>query len=157
AAFGSRRRDFGEDGAQAVGKSKQAAENFVIGTKAAVAHQAENVFAGVRQLFDFVEREASAGSLEGMNHAENAVEQIGVGFIFFENEKVLLELVEGLGALDDEIANELLLFIAIHVGVSAASFPENFFDHRDQLGGLERLDDPSGGSGLLARGFGAGF
>ena len=92
--------DAGHDRADGVDQREQGAGYVRVETKFAVPELTEEVLAFVGDGFELREPEKSARSLDGMNAAEDVGEASAVVRIFFQLDKVVLELVQALEAFD---------------------------------------------------------
>jgi hypothetical protein len=82
--------------------------HFGIQRKFAVAELAEQVFADVRDGFEFCESEESTGALDRVNRTENAGERAAIAGIFFQVDQLAVEEVEIFAALDQELADDVI-------------------------------------------------
>ena len=89
-----------EELAVEVNHAQQGGSNFRVQAEFAFADAGEDTFAGMVDCLDLLQSDGSAGSLQGMNGAEDSGNQLfGVG-IFFKFHEVTVKLVEQLAAFD---------------------------------------------------------
>src|SRR5262249_50368066 len=74
----------------------------------AVAEFAEEVFADVRDGFEFDEAEKSAGAFDRMNRTEDAGERVSIAGIFFQLDQLAIQQIEVLVAFDQKLANDFI-------------------------------------------------
>ena len=73
----------------------------------------EGILAHVRDGLYFVEPNAAAAALDGVDNAEDAVEGLGIAFALLQDQHFTVKAVEGLKAFDQKIFDELLLQVVV--------------------------------------------
>ena len=100
--------DASEHLADGVDHREQRGRHFGIQREFAVAQLAEQIFADVRDRFEFCESEKSAGALDRVDRAENTGERAAIAGIFFEIDQLAVEQVEIFAALDQKLADDVI-------------------------------------------------
>jgi hypothetical protein len=107
-AFVANGFDAGEHLANGIDHRQQRGRHFGIQRELAVAQLAEQIFADVRDGFEFCESQESAGALDGVDRAENTGERVAITRIFFQVDQLAIEKVEVFAALDQELADVVI-------------------------------------------------
>ena len=100
--------DAGKHLADGVHHREQRGRHFGIQRELAVTQLAEQIFADVRDRFEFCEAEKSAGALDRVDRAENAGKRGAIAGIFFEIDQLAVEEIEIFTALDQELADDVI-------------------------------------------------
>ena len=106
--FGAVRLDGAQDAAQPVEEGEESADNLGSSGDAAVAQEAEKIFAGVGEGFEARETEKAGGALDGVDGAEDFREQAGIGGAGLELGEAPLHAVEPLLAFEQEFVREVV-------------------------------------------------
>ncbi len=102
------RLDGGEKRADGVDHGQQHVGDLGRGLHLAVAQPAEKVLADVGHGLEAVERQETAGSLDRVNRAEDARQQLPRLRLLLESHEVAVELVQVLVALHEELLDDLV-------------------------------------------------
>ncbi len=87
---------------------RQDERDGIAGDRHAIAEFAHQGFGGVRQRFEPRQPEESAGALDGVNEAENVVEDLGVVRLLLEPDEFDIDRVEALVRLGQELAQQVV-------------------------------------------------
>ncbi len=80
----------------------------------AVPESAQEVLGGVGQLLQAAEAQEASGPLNGVDGPEDAPEQLTRRGVLLERHEIPVQLVEVLGALNEELLDYLVHFIFVH-------------------------------------------
>src|SRR4029077_18944530 len=77
-----------------------------------VPQPSQQVLANVRDLFQLVETQKSAGALDGVNGTKYASQRVPIGWFFLEADQVPVQPVQVLVTLDQKILDDVTVGVA---------------------------------------------
>jgi len=150
-SLGSGGLDGGQDLAQRVHQREQPVDNPAGDRRFAVAQPREQGFAGVCEALQTGKFQEAAGALHGVDRAEDSGDEGAVVELFLQRDEVSVELEEILVALDEEVADYLVMRAqGYFLPRNLPSRPPDFFPRwpRFSNNGASFWRSSSGGNGL---------